>query len=321
MGSLDGTQSKLSSTGRLLWQRALGHAIYASGAVTEAGVLVGTDGDELWLLDLSTGASRLRLPLGPCLGGEGMGGDRVRCDADGSAAVTADGRIYQGADALYLFGFDGRLRWRRPLDGHAQSSVAVGPDGTAYVGTQGGGVLAVAPDGRLRWQFKLPHHCDATPAVPGTEVVYAGCDDGRLYALDAVRGRLRWELPTGGRVHSSPAVGQDGTIYVGSYSGRLYAVAPDGKPRWTFATGGPLHASPVVDAAGTVLVGSRDGRLYAVGPAGRQLWRYPLPDQIDSTAVVAPKGLVYVGCDDGYLYALGPASSPRARPGSAARRK
>lgn len=139
------------------------------------------------------------------------------------------------------------LLWTFPaagtLDSEVWSSPAIGPGGTLYIGTGGGG------EG-----FPVDHN---------------------LYALDPANGEMIWSFATEGHFESSPVVGADGTIYIGaigvqspgmegSESNKLYAINPDGTVKWQFNV--PCCGwvpSVAIGADGTVY--AANDKLYAFG--------------------------------------------------------
>jgi large repetitive protein len=168
-----------------------------------------------------------------------------------------------------------------------QSSAAIAPDGTAYIGLHNGTLFALRdPAGAgnqlaARWSFHPAGGSSwhATPAVGRDGTVYVGFStdnatpdaQGALYALEApkvgIEPSVLWAVDLGpGRQTSSPTIGPDGTIYAMGGQGRLSAIAPDGRVRWSAETGPVLKASPALGADGTVYVSSMNGKLYAVAP-------------------------------------------------------
>jgi hypothetical protein len=167
-----------------------------------------------------------------------------------------------------------------------QSSAAIGPDGTVYIGNFPGNIFALRDPGtgdalELLWRF---HPAGAssfhtTPALGQDGSVYIGFSTGgmtseatgKLYALRApasgIDADVIWTVDLGqGRQTTSPTVTADGTIYVISGAGRLFAIDADGKVRWTIQTGFALKTAPAIGADGTVYVASMDGKLYSVAP-------------------------------------------------------
>jgi hypothetical protein len=149
-------------------------------------------------------------------------------------------------------------RFRRGIQGTGQSPVigsATGEDSkweflTFDVGDGHGGPI------------------NSSPAIGPDGTIYVGSDDEYLYAIDPMDGSYKWFYDLGDYVESSPAIGADGTVYVGSDNNYLYAIYPDGTQKWSFPTGGPIYSSPAIGPDGTVYVGSDDGYLYAINPDG-----------------------------------------------------
>jgi outer membrane protein assembly factor BamB len=176
-----------------------------------------------------------------------------------------------------------------PVFGNAdiQSSAAIGPDGTAYIGLHSGTLFALRDPASAgnqlaaRWSFHPPGGSSwhATPAIGRDGTVYVGFStdsgtpnaEGTLYALQSpsvgIEPRVLWSVDLGpGRQTSSPTIGPDGTIYALAGNGRLSAITPDGQVRWTAQTGPVLKSSPALGYDGTVYVPSMNGKLYAVAP-------------------------------------------------------
>jgi outer membrane protein assembly factor BamB len=306
VGSLDGDLVSVSPDGGVHLRRRLGAPVFASPALLASGdgVVVGADDDRVRLLDTETGRELWSFALGPCPKERGLGADTVRCNADASPLVGADGTIFVAADALYALRPDGHLAWRSELPAHASSSPAQGADGTIYLGTQAHTLHAVAADGKPRWVFRGGDDFDATPAVTEGGAVVAGCDDFFLYALEASSGSVRWRLRTRASVRSSAAISPGGTIVFGSDDGVLRAAQGDGRLAWSFSTKGPIRSSPTVDPTGAVVFGSGDGHLYALDAGGHLLWSFEIGADVDSSVAVGPRGRLYFGSDDGKVWAL-----------------
>jgi formylglycine-generating enzyme required for sulfatase activity len=259
--------------------------------------------------------------------------------------VMASSRIPSGLAVLLLLGAAAavcaqEVRWTLEDTGAYDSSPALGADGTVYVGTGDGKLLAVSPTGREKWVFGTGGPIHSSPAVGSDGTVFVGSEDGSLYAIRA-DGTQKWSRRTGGSVYSSPAIGLDGTIYFGSADGKLYAIRADGTGKWTFqareavysspaigedgtiylvaggklyavtaegkttwAYGTGLDATPAIGGDGTIYVGSGDGNLYAIGADGTRKWSFEAGASVYFSAAIGPDGTIYVGADDGMLYAI-----------------
>jgi large repetitive protein len=169
-----------------------------------------------------------------------------------------------------------------------QSSAAIGPDGTIYLGNFPGNLMALRDPGtggqlELLWRFH-PQGASSfhtTPAIATDGTIYVGFSTGgatpdargTLYALDP-QSQVLWTVDLGGgRQTSSPTLGPDGTVYVTSGAGKLFAISPAGQTLWTAQTGPTVKASPALGQDGTVYVASMNDKLYAVQP--------PTADQTD----------------------------------------
>lgn len=322
VGSLDHHVYSLRPDGKLRWKLKLDGPIYSSPALVAGGVLVGTDGDRLHLLEADKGASRWSVALGACGRNPGFGQDNVRCHGDASPAVGPGGDVYMGGDALYAFTAGGKLRWRFELGDHARSSPVIGPDGAVYIGSQADAVHAVTARGTSKWKFTGKDAFDSTGALSGDGALIIGCDNGRVLALELATGKLRWKFSTRGAVRSSPAVSGKGVVLVGSDDHHLYALdRTSGALRWAFKTGGRVRSSPVVDRNGTVVFGSQDDHLRALDARGKLLWELRLGGDVDSSVAVGPDGVMVVGADDGRVYALAPLRKNKEQPNSKRTRK
>ena len=85
----------------------------------------------------------------------------------------------------------GTLLWRYPTRDWVQSSPAVGPKGTIYVGSDDNLLYAFKPDGSLEWTYRPGDIVYSSPAVAADGTVYVGSADGHLYPINP-DGTVRW---------------------------------------------------------------------------------------------------------------------------------
>lgn len=279
-----------ATTGAQKWNFETGKIVFSSPAVVHGVVYVGSHDGNLYALNESSGKERWRF---------------TTQGAVESSPAVARGLVYVGSDDGKLYAVDaatGTERWRFETGQPVFSSPTVAGR-TVYVGSRDDNVYALdAATGRKLWRFTTGEEVWSSPAVSGG-IVYIGSNDHNLYALDAATGAERWRFTTRGTVSSSPAV-VGGTVYVGSFDDGVYAIdARRGKQIWRFRTAGTVFSSPAVDN-GVVYVGSHDHNLYALDArTGKMRWRFETGKLVGSSPAVFG-GVVYVGSDDGFLYAI-----------------
>ncbi len=126
-------------------------------------------------------------------------------------------------DKLYAVNPDGTVKWYFQTGDWIDSSPAIAPDGTIYVGSDDNYLMAINPDGTLKWAFKTRDDVNSSPVIDSDGTVYVGSDDGYLYAVNP-DGTEKWSEYLGRSVTSAPIIGNNGIIYVGSHPEGLYAI-------------------------------------------------------------------------------------------------
>jgi outer membrane protein assembly factor BamB len=209
----------------------------------------------------------------------------------GSPAIGPNGEIYCCDDDGYVYALnaDGTLRWDfRASDTLGNSSSpAVAADGTVYVGTQDGRLVAIR-DGGIDWAYPTSPRSgiSSSPVLGPDGSIYFASDSGELYRIDRSTHQpvSNWPIvvSTTGTVSSTPLLCADGVVYVAADS-VLYAFDtehPEAGPRWRrrlSVPGAPgsarrprpsidVQPSAAVDQYGIIYIASADG-IFAV--AGR----------------------------------------------------
>jgi outer membrane protein assembly factor BamB len=229
----------------------------------------------------------------------------------GTPLVGAGGELLVATAAGQLVAIDaasGAILRRTALGGAvAESSPSEGPDGTLYVGTVEGDLVAVAPDGSIRWRNGFGSGLHGSPAVREDGTVLAGDGVGRFRGVSAA-GATLFEVRFGDAVgSSSPLLVPEGSI-TGCRDGRLYAVGPAGGMLWSAPISPtPLAGSPAAGSSGSVLVGSNSGWIHAVdAKSGRILWKQPVGSALTGPLATSAEGIVYAGTDGGRLLGIAP---------------
>jgi hypothetical protein len=257
--------------------------------------------------------------------------------------VDRNGVIYIGTSVssstgkIFAINPDGTQKWVLVTAEEGEGDVTVDRsggtyDGTIYVGTDGGEVLAFAPTstGLPKWSFPTSPDIETGPAVSKDgNIVYILGENGNVFAINAVDGSTAWGSPpdtTGSYHDNNPVVDTsggafDGTIYIMSDAGYLSSVKADGTgfnweqvPIKDAAAGSPdaSMSSPAVGLDGTIYVGSDDNYLYAVNPSdGSIKWRMNLNNNVRSSPTIGVDGTIYVGSDDNKVFAINRFALPR----------
>jgi outer membrane protein assembly factor BamB len=217
------------------------------------------------------------------------------------------------------------LKWMCPLgDGVRDSSPAIAPDGTIYIGASDGNLYAVNPNGTIYWTYSVGGLVYSSPAIGADGTIYVGATrsggglelcTGAVYAIYP-DGTLRWRYPVSGYImdiQSSPAIDPESeVIYIGGHcqdpwGGRMYAINPDGTLMCEFNPGssGWMPASPAIRADGKILIGdysNPDGRMRLINPDDCSLYDYvqvPNPggeiDIYSSAAIDSSTSRIYFG--------------------------
>ena len=243
------------------WETRLNGQVFATPAVADGVVYVGSTGGVMNALKTRTGERVWAFAAGRPIYGE--------------AAIDGDA-VYFVCDNGYLFKLkraSGEEAWRYDLGDSRASRVLGHP--TVY-----------------DWDWQAPK-----PVVAGG-VVYVGAGDGSVHAVDAISGAARWRASVQGRVRNTAAV--DATrVIVASTSGVVHALdRAAGKPLWTHDTGAHVDTAPVL-FDGKVVVGNRGFGLTALqADSGERVWRtYFWGSWVESTPRVVD-GVLYIGASD-----------------------
>ncbi|MGB1015716.1 MAG: PQQ-binding-like beta-propeller repeat protein, partial [Nannocystaceae bacterium] len=173
---------------------------------------------------------------------------------------------------------------------HVYASPLVTPTGDVFVGTQGGGLVALTPEGRVRWQVPLRGDVDAAPVLTDDGLIVVGDDGGNATAFDPA-GNQRWRVHTGAPIQAPLAVDSRGEVVVATTEGKLLAIGTGGSERWSAELDGPILAAPRVDASGAILVVTQSGTLYALSPRGKTTWQLALPSEVDGGVALSDQGV------------------------------
>jgi outer membrane protein assembly factor BamB len=201
--------------------------------------------------------------------------------AEDAVAVGKDGTIYLGTflpgennNAVMALTPEGNLKWSYPLGGITVIGLALGPDGSIYVGPRDHYIYALSQDGQLKWKFETGDKVVLDPIVDANGTIYVFSTEGWLYALNLYAlnpdGSLRWKLTCGYNCGSaSPVLGANGVLYV--CADKLYAIGDKSIPTIFSDTPSDYWASSEIsDLAQTgIIKGYPDGTFKPENPVTR----------------------------------------------------
>ena len=134
-------------------------------------------------------------------------------------------------------------------------------------------------DNQIAWALDIPELLGGGPAVGADGTVYIVTLAGELLAIEPLQGTTLWRflLPSGGI--GTPGIDTEGTIYAADAKGGISAVYPDGILKWYFQPKQVNSAvtGPVIAPNGTIYYTVR-GILRAVSAEGYFLWEAFLQD-------------------------------------------
>jgi hypothetical protein len=151
------------------------------------------------------------------------------------------------------------IEWRFDAGGPIHASPAVGAEGSVYVGTADGYVLALDPQGRVVWSYTLEGAVAWAPLVDRSGRLYVATTAQRLCSFQP-NGALGWQVRTPAHVAGELVLGSpSGALFAGT-DGNVWAYNEYGTPLWHAAVGAPISAGPRLFGS-HVVVGSTDGRV------------------------------------------------------------
>lgn len=169
-----------------------------------------------------------------------------------------------------------------------------------------------ASNGTVRWFSALGNEKVTAPAIGIDGTIYVGSEKGRLIALHGFDGSFKWSVDDKScscgnwkKIVESPAIAPDGSILFSTYDGILVQVSRAGEVEWALDLGKRLSGSPVLDEEGVAYVATRFGAVYAIDLTGAVVWTLNTNSQIYAGLAIGGQGTIYVGTKFGQYYSVG----------------
>jgi len=329
-GSRQGTGSRYpidtsANNGQQKWKRVITSANCTASFNFVSGLAQGQDGT----LYLSASNEPRLYAIDPENGDVQWFFEATGSDFRSTPAIAADGTIYvveRVSGTVYAVNPNGSEAWNYSIGVGVGSPIALGADGSLYIGTDNGAasvLLALNADGSEKWTtpFALNRETRSSVNFGADGTIYARTYEGYIYAIDPDTGSQIWRSPLlGGGSGSSPVVAADGSIYFGSFvaGDKLFALNADGTLKWGSDLGNTaivgIGTTASIGSEGTVYIGAWEpgsqGGMYALNSTdGSQLWRHALNGVVQSSSsAIGADGHIYVASQRGILYALDPAT-------------
>ncbi len=189
--------------------------------------------------------------------------------------AVAGGVAYVPSEDRHLYALEvesGKMLWRTYVEDRPNGSLSVGPDGTIYLGTRRGWLVAVNPGGMEIWRVRLEAAIVGDPAVAFDGTIYVSAEDGTLHAFSHL-GEHRFERSLPARPSDGPTLSAAGTILVPSVDRNVYAFDSVGKRMWNVVLAG-VPSRAAARSKGGFVVATDYGSVVAISARGAILWDY-----------------------------------------------
>ena len=244
---------------------------------------ISAQGKVLWHLNLGNDAK--------------LFGGVVEGPADLLYAVNENGVVYAIARTT------GQIQWSHaaPISGLVRAAPVVGPDGNAYVATDGGQVYAVSASGVRLWSVSVGTKFTLSPLLGlNNSLILTSSENTRVTALASDTGAMLWSFATIGKILALPAIDRNGRAYVGTEDGYVYALDVNGAQRWRMrAPSGKFTSSPVLSRdERTLYVAQYEDPVFAFDTAtGMERWRFAMSGNINGAPTLDADDGIVVGSD------------------------
>lgn len=218
-------------------------------------------------------------------------------------------------------------KWKKNYQKSLDGSLSLNIDGSLYLGTKEGYLLAVnADNGDLKWTFNTQRREPRSQQLfsevnVSGDRLYFGSANKMVYCLNANNGSLNWKHQVDDWVRSKPFF-MDEHLYVATLSGKMYSIKDNSnsaKLIWQSKIAEHGFTSDISGSQNGILGISQNQMLYSVSPkTGEVKWRHGLLDGMfidnnfysseelggQQSSPVVVDGVLYIGGSDGFVNAI-----------------
>ncbi len=210
----DGSMYAISTNGSLIWSKKVEGSIYATPAVEDGKVIIGSLTGKVHCIDAYTGNIIWDLDLNDPIE------SNICIDDTGQIYVaTASGKLY------CLDIDDGTELWQISFSSKIVGSPAY-YDEKVFLSLFDGSVYALTSKGRILWTYKADGAL-TTSICPTDNYLYFGDSKNNLYCLDASNGEKKWTFTLDSPASSAPIAKKD-KVVIGTQKGKLYCLKAEG---------------------------------------------------------------------------------------------
>jgi outer membrane protein assembly factor BamB len=280
--ALDGTL-RVDLEKDLAWEKEIGGGVEAYPAIADGKVLFATTDASLLALDLATGERAWEAQTGL------LQRIKARPTVAGVSVylITLDGRVHQVRLA------DGKIVDRLDLGAQVEQDPAAHGD-TIFVATRKPSLLALRGV-KILWEQPLAES-PSTPVVCLDGTLYVGTAKGSILAHDERTGAggPGFRVGSGTSFWGGLAV-HKGLLLAGAEDGKLYAFdTRTGQQAWAHPTGGPIAAPPVSDGE-RIYLPARDGYVHVLSAEGQMVDRLDMGYAVKARPAFAGDFLYFLG--------------------------
>jgi outer membrane protein assembly factor BamB len=202
------------------------------------------------------------------------------------AQPSSDGElIFEPGYDHFLYALkpaDGSLAWKTDLDSPMVSAAVLGSDGTLYVTTMIGEVIALnSKDGSVKWRTQTEGSLWSSPVLGETALYVgnsSGTKTGKVLAISLADGNILWSQDAGSPIIGGGVLIPDMVVFATEGGSVTAWSQKDGIQGWTQSIGGKLYTTPVIAGDHLIVaVTQGDKLLQALSFNGQLAWQFVLP--------------------------------------------
>jgi outer membrane protein assembly factor BamB len=229
------------------------------------------------------------------------------------------GRLFDKKWQLYSYSFveiDEHSKWSANLNSLplANSTPAVDENGSIYLGTEDGRLLAYDASGNKLWERQRELNSEFSPILDGHNRLYVASGNILRIFNSQTGEEIDCAILGDGNL-TAAAIGEEPSgcivMYCGTDNGSIYTykIGGAGNPPWNeWIADDPSAArgilSIAIDSDGTIYAASDEAGLYAIDrETGQTKWHKKWPGQVANTVIVDDENTVFVAVGS-ILYAL-----------------